>query len=58
MKINLSDIQIKAIGIALYHQYHRITDDDGKAITCEQEIADATYEALKMFEKLEKDMQI
>lgn len=57
MKIDLSDIQIKSARIALHHQWHRVADDDGKAITCSQEIADATYETLKIFEQLEKQSE-
>ena len=49
----LSDLEIKAIRVALYHQWRNTTDDDGHAITCSQEIADATYKALQSFEKLE-----
>lgn len=44
---------IKATSIALNQHYKKIVDDDGKAITCKQEIADATYESLKLFEELE-----
>lgn len=55
MKIELSDDLIKATRIALHQQYNRIVDDNGKAVTCSQETADATYEALQIFEELEKE---
>lgn len=51
----LSDIDIKAIEVALYHQWHKTTDDDGKAISCSQEMADATYKMMSLFEKLRKE---
>lgn len=50
----LNDSEIKAIRVALHHQWHRVTDDDGKAISCSQEMADNTYKMLQTFEKLEK----
>lgn len=48
---------VQPIRIALHHQWHKVTDDNGKAISCRQEIADATYEALQMFERLESDLK-
>lgn len=50
----LNDSEIKAIRVALHHQWHRTTDDDGKAISCSQEMADNTYRMLQTFEKLDK----
>lgn len=57
MKVELSDNLIKATRRALYQQYFRITDVDGKAISCTQENADATYEALQLFEKMEQQIE-
>ena len=48
----LSDLDIKAISVALHHQWHNTTDDDAKAITCSQEMADTTYKMLSLFEKI------
>lgn len=53
VNIDIPKEWVKSIRIALYHQHRKVTDDNGKAISCKQEIADATYEALKMFETLE-----
>lgn len=56
MKIELSEEQIKLIHTALYHQWHNMTDDNGKAngkaVNCKQENADGTYELLQMFERM------
>lgn len=49
----LNDFEIKAIRVALHHQWHRIVDDDGKAISCSQEMADTTYKMLQIFENLD-----
>lgn len=57
MKVELSDNLIKATRIALYQQWLRITDDNGKAVSCKQEVADATYEALQLFEKMEQQIE-
>ena len=54
----LSDIDIKAIEVALYHQWHRITDDDGNAVSCSQEMADTTYKMMSLFEALRKEIKI
>ena len=51
----LSDMDIKAIEVALHHQWHKTTDDDGKAISCSQEMADTTYKMMSLFEKLRKN---
>lgn len=56
MKINLTETQVRATRAALYHQWYRITDDNGRAIDCTQETANATYEALHMFERMENTM--
>ena len=54
MEIELTEKQIKLIHTALYHQWHNMTDDDGKAVNCKQKNADGTYELLQMFEKMMK----
>ena len=51
----ISRLEAKAIKVALYHQWIRITDDNGKAISCSQEMADATYRMLSLFDKLIKE---
>ena len=51
----ISRLEAKAIKVALYHQWIRITDDNGKAISCSQEMADATYKMLSLFDKLIKE---
>lgn len=53
----LSDMDIKAIEVALHHQWHKTTDDDGKAISCSQEMADTTYKMMSLFEKLRKESE-
>ena len=55
IEIKLTKTQIKQIHTALYHQWHKTTDDDGKAISCSQEMADATYKMMSLFEKLRKE---
>ena len=58
MKVELSDMQIKAIRTALYHQYYRITNDNGNAVRgCSQEMADTTYDTLIRFQKLDTKIQ-
>ena len=58
----ISKLEAKAIKVALYHQWFRITDVNGKATSCSQEMADATYKMLSLFDKLikesDKDNQI
>ena len=57
-KINcpkISRLEAKAIKVALYHQWMKTTDDNGDAISCSQEMADATYKMLCLFDKLIKD---
>ena len=51
----ISKLEAKAIKVALYHQWFRITDDNGKAISCSQKMADATYKMLSLFDKLIKE---
>ena len=51
----ISKLEAKAIKVALYHQWFRITDVNGKATSCSQEMADATYKMLCLFDKLIKD---
>ena len=51
----ISRLEAKAINVALYHQWFRITDDNGDAISCSQEMADATYRMLSLFDKLIKE---
>lgn len=48
----ISRLEAKAIKVALYHQWLKITDDNGKAISCSQKMADATYRMLSLFEDL------
>ena len=52
MKVELTENQIKWIHTALYHQWHNMTDDDGKAVNCKQENADGTYKTMTIFEDL------
>ena len=58
----ISRLEAKAIKLALYHQWLKTTDDNGNAISCSQEMADATYKMLSLFDKLikesDKDNQI
>ena len=51
----ISKLEAKAIKVALYHQWFRITDVNGKATSCSQEMADATYKMLSLFDKLIKE---
>ena len=51
----ISKLEAKAIKVALYHQYMKTTDDNGDAISCSQEMTDATYKILCLFDKLIKD---
>ena len=51
----ISKLEAKAIEVALYHQWFRITDVNGKATSCSQEMADATYKMLCLFDNLIKD---
>ena len=51
----ISRLEAKAIKVALYHQWLRVTDDNGIAISCSQEMADATYRMLSLFDKLIKE---
>ena len=51
----ISRLEAKAIKVALYHQWLKITDDNGKATSCSQEMADATYKMLYLFDNLIKE---
>ena len=51
----ISRLEAKAIKVALYHQLFRITDVNGKATSCSQEMADATYRMLSLFDELTKE---
>ena len=51
----ISKLEAKAIKVALYHQWLKTTDDNGNAISCSQEMADATYKMLSLFDKLIKE---
>ena len=53
----ISRLEAKAIKVALYHQWMKTTDDNGDAISCSQEMADATYKMLCLFDKLIKDSE-
>ena len=53
----LNDMDIKTIKGALHHQWHKTTDDNGKAISCSQEMADTTYKMMSLFEKLRKESE-
>ena len=53
----ISKLEAKAIKVALYHQWMKTTDDNGDAISCSQEMADATYKMLYLFDKLIKDSE-
>ena len=51
----ISRLEAKAINVALYHQWIKTTDANGNAISCSQDMADATYKMLCLFDKLIKD---
>ena len=51
----ISRLEAKAIKVALYHQWLKTTDDNGNAISCSQEMADATYRMLSLFDELTKE---
>ena len=51
----ISRLEAKAIKVALHHQWFRITDVNGKATSCSQEMADATYRMLSLFDELTKE---
>ena len=51
----ISRLEARAINVALYHQWFRITDVNGKATSCSQEMADANYKMLSLFDKLIKE---
>ena len=51
----ISRFEAKAIKVALYHQWLKTTDDNGNAISCSQEMADATYKMLSLFDKIIKE---
>ena len=51
----ISRLEAKAIKVALYHQWLKTTDDNGDTISCSQEMADATYKMLSLFDKLIKE---
>ena len=51
----ISRLEAKAIKVALYHQWLRVTDDNGDAISCSQEMADATYKMFFLFDNLIKE---
>ena len=51
----ISRLEAKAIKVALYYQWLRVTDDNGIAISCSQEMAVATYRMLCLFDNLIKE---
>ena len=51
----ISRLEAKAIKVALYHQWFRVTDDNCIAISCSQEMAVATYRMLCLFDNLIKE---
>lgn len=51
----ISKLEAKAIKVALYHQWLKTTDNNGIAISCSQEMADATYRMLSLFDALIKE---
>ena len=51
----ISRLEAKAIKVALYHQWMKTTDDNGDAISCSQEMADATYKMFLLFDNLIKE---
>ena len=51
----ISRLEAKAIKVALYHQWLRVTDDNAIAISCSQEMAVATYRMLCLFDNLIKE---
>ena len=51
----ISRLEAKAIKVALYHQWLRVTDDNGIAISCSQKMAVATYRMLSLFDELTKE---
>ena len=51
----MSKSEAKAIKVALYHQWIKTTDANGNAVSCSQEMADATYRMLSLFDNLIKE---
>ena len=51
----VSRLEANAIKVALYHQWLKTTDDNGDAISCSQEMVNATYRMLSLFDKLIKE---
>ena len=51
----ISRFEAKAIKLALHHEWLRDTDDNGKAISCSQEMANATYKMFFLFDNLIKE---
>ena len=51
----ISRLEAKAIKVALYHQWFRITDVNGKATSCSQKKEKTKYKILSLFDKLIKE---
>ena len=51
----ISGLEAKAIKVALYHQWLKTTDNNGNAISCSQEMTNATYRMLSLFDELTKE---
>lgn len=51
----VSRLEAKAIKVTLYHQWLKTTDANGNAISCSQEMANATYRMLSLFDELTKE---
>ena len=55
--VTLTPFEIKMMQMSLYHQWFRMTDDNGKAINCEQKSADCVFDLLNRFEKLRAEVE-
>ena len=55
--VTLTPFEIKMMQVSLYHQWFRMTDDNGEAINCEQKSADCVYDLLNRFEKLRAEVE-
>lgn len=55
--VTLTSFEIKMMQMSLYHQWFRMTDDNGKAVNCEQKSADCVFDLLNRFEKLRAEVE-
>lgn len=55
--VTLTPFEIKMMQMSLYHQWFRMTDDNGEAINCEQKSADCVFDLMNRFEKLRAEVE-